>query len=81
MYGSEKITESCVERSEEFGKQDILSLPYLKTIDNSNLKDWSCIRRINGQIRLKEEKDQIMKRNGNEKWTLPRKSLKKLPRN
>ena len=47
----------------------------LKLIENSNLKDWSCIRRINGQIRLKEKNDLIVE-NGNEKQTLPSKSRK-----
>ena len=29
---------------------------FMKPIENSNLKDWSCTRRISGQIRLKREK-------------------------
>ena len=29
---------------------------FLKPIENSNLKDWSCIRRINGHIRCKEKR-------------------------
>ena len=28
----------------------------MKPIENSNLKDWSCIRRISGQIRLEEKR-------------------------
>ena len=28
----------------------------VKSIENSNLRDWSCIKRINGQIRLKERR-------------------------
>ena len=28
----------------------------VKPIENLNLKDWSCTRRINGQIRLKEKR-------------------------
>ena len=29
---------------------------FMKPIENSNLKDWSCTMRISGQIRLEEEK-------------------------
>ena len=30
---------------------------YMKPIENSNLKDWSCTRRISGLIRLTEYDD------------------------
>ena len=42
--------------TQEFGDKEMLILPSLKPIENSNLRDWSFIRRINGQIRLKGEK-------------------------
>ena len=38
--------------TQEIGNEEMLILPSIKPIENSNLKDWSCIRRINGQIRL-----------------------------
>ena len=34
-------------------EQRILIWPFMKPIEASNLRDWSCIRQINGQIRLK----------------------------
>ena len=34
----------------------MLTLPSMKPVENSNLWDWSCIRRTNGQIRLKEKR-------------------------
>ena len=34
----------------------MLILLSVKSIENSNLRDWSCIKRINGQIRLKERR-------------------------
>ena len=42
----------------EIGNKDVLILLSMQPIENSNLKDWSCIRRINGQvkIRLKEKR-------------------------
>ena len=49
----------------------MLILPFMKPIENSNLKDWSFIRRINGQIRLKWKK-WIIWRIRNEKPNLPR---------
>ena len=54
----------------------MLILPCMKPIENSNLRDWSFIRRINGQTSLKERRLTY-----DEKLTLPRKSRKKLPRN
>ena len=61
--------------------KEILILPCMKPIENSNLKDWSCIRRIHGQITLKERKDEKLWRIGSGKQTLPRKSRKIWPRN
>ena len=29
---------------------------FMKPIENSNVKDWSCTKRINGLIRLKERR-------------------------
>ena len=34
----------------------MLILLSVKSIENSNLRDWSFIKRINGQIRLKERR-------------------------
>ena len=56
----------------EIGNKEILILLSMKP-KNSNLKDWSCIRRI----RLKE-KNELMWRIGNEKQQLPRKVKRKI---
>ena len=40
----------------EIENKDVLTLPLMKPIENSHLKDWNCVRRINGQIRLKEKR-------------------------
>ena len=40
----------------ETGNKEIQILPFMKPIENSNLKGWSCIRRINDQIKLKEKR-------------------------
>ena len=40
----------------EIENEEMLIYPSMKPIENSNLKDWSCIRRINGQIRLREKR-------------------------
>ena len=40
----------------EIENKDVLTLPSMKPIENSHLKDWNCVRRINGQIRLKEKR-------------------------
>ena len=40
----------------ETGNKDVLTLPSMKPIENSHLKHWNCVRRINGQIRLKEKR-------------------------
>ena len=42
--------------TQEIGNEEIRKLPSMKPIENSNLRDWSCIRRSNGQIRLKEKR-------------------------
>ena len=41
--------------TQEIGNKNLI-LPSMKPIGNSNLKDWSCVRRVNGQIRLREKK-------------------------
>ena len=42
--------------TEEIENKEMLTLLSVKPIENSNLKDWSCIRRSDGQIRLKEKR-------------------------
>ena len=42
--------------TEEIVNREKLILPSLKPIENSNLKGWSFVRRINGQIRLREKR-------------------------
>ena len=41
--------------SYEIGNKDMLMLLSLKPIENSNLRDWSFVSCITGQIRLKEK--------------------------
>ena len=41
--------------TKEIRNKETRILPSMKPIENSNLRDWSCIRRINGQIRLKDK--------------------------
>ena len=41
---------------QESGKRAVLMWLFMKPIENSNVRDWSCTRRINGQIRLKEKR-------------------------
>ena len=41
-------------RTREIGNTEILILPFVTPIENSNLKNWRCTRRINGQMRLEE---------------------------
>ena len=40
----------------KLGTKEVWYGLFTKTIENSNLKDWSCTMRINGLIRLKEKK-------------------------
>ena len=45
----------------------------MKPIENSNLKDWSCIKRINGLIRLEKKRSVLL-----ENWTSGTESFKKI---
>ena len=40
----------------EVGNKAFLVLLFMRPIENSNLKDWNCTRRTNGQIRLQEKR-------------------------
>ena len=60
------------------GSKKCWILPCMKPIENSNLRVWSFIRRINGQIRLKEKRLIHFGEIGNEKHNLPRKSRKEI---
>ena len=42
--------------TEEIWNKEKLILFFLKSIESLNLKDWSFIKRINGQIRLNEKR-------------------------
>ena len=42
--------------TQEIRNKDMLILLSIKPVDNSNLRDWSFIRRISGQIRFKEKR-------------------------
>ena len=47
---------------QESGKRDVLIWLFMKPTENLSLKDWSCIKLINGLIRS-ERKDEFMWKN------------------
>ena len=42
--------------AKEIGNKEIRRLPSMKSIENSNLNDYSFFRRMNGFFRLKEKR-------------------------
>ena len=49
--------------TQKIGNKEMLILLSMKPIENLNLRDWSFIKQINGQIRLKGKRSSYL-----EKW-------------
>ena len=62
---------------QEREKREVLRCLIMAPKENWSLKDWSCVKLINGLIRFKE-KGSFMWRTGNEKPTISRQSYERL---
>ena len=51
----------------EDGNRKVRKWPFLKPSENSNLTDWNCTKRLNGQTRLKEKRSIYVE---NWKWEM-----------
>ena len=50
-----KLRKRLSEAEAQIGQKEIENKD-VKPIENSHLRDWNCVRRISGQIRLKEKR-------------------------